>query len=148
MLKKFSIFIILLLFTVNCGFTPIYSKKDVDFSLEKLNFLGDRTINNYIKSNLQKYKNNNSKRKITLNVETIYEKNLISKDLTGTINKYELVAQVTFIINPGEQKMKFTQKKIMERMNNKFDEKDFERTAKQTFANIIAGEFIQQLINF
>ena len=148
MFKKFAVSLILLLFTVNCGFTPIYSNKNINISIEKLNFTGDRTINNYLKSNLYKYKNKNSTKKIFLDVKTDYKKIHLSKDSSGAINKYELIAQVTFIINPGNQKIEFIQKKIMENMNNKFDEKDYETSTKQTFANIIADELIQKLIEF
>ena len=148
MLKKFAVTLMLLLFTVNCGFTPIYSNKDNNISIEKLNFTGDRTVNNYLKSNLYRYKNKDSSKKIFLDVETVYEKNLLSKDSSGAINKYELIAKVTFTINPGDQKIEFIQKKIMENMNNKFDEKTYETSTKQTFANIIAEELIRNLIEF
>ena len=148
MFKKFAVSLILLLFTVNCGFTPIYSNKNINISIEKLNFTGDRTINNYLKSNLYRYKNKNSTKKIFLDVKTDYKKIHLSKDSSGAINKYELIAQVTFTINPGNKEIKFVQEKIMENMNNKFDEKDYEISAKQTFANIIADELIQKLIEF
>tara|TARA_X000001036_G_scaffold40699_1_gene32761 strand:+ start:137 stop:583 length:447 start_codon:yes stop_codon:yes gene_type:complete len=148
MFKNFAVSFILLLFTANCGFTPIYSNKNINISIEKLNFTGDRTINNYLKSNLYRYKNKDSTKKIFLDVETNYKKNHLSKDSSGAINKYELIAQVTFIINPGNQKIEFIQKKIMENMSNKFDEKDYETSTKQTFANIIADELIQKLIEF
>ncbi len=148
MFKKFAVSLTLLLFTVNCGFTPIYSNKNTDISIEKLNFTGDKTINNYLKSNLYRYKNKNSTKKIFLDVKTDYEKIHLSKDSSGAINKYELIAQVTFTINPGNKEIKFVQEKIMENMNNKFDEKNYETSAKQTFANIIADELIQKLIEF
>ena len=148
MFKNFAVSFILLLFTANCGFTPIYSNKNINISIEKLNFTGDRTINNYLKSNLYRYKSKDSTKKIFLDVETNYKKKHLSKDSAGAINKYELIAQVTFIINPGNQKIEFIQKKIMENMNNKFDEKDYETSTKQTFANIIADELIQKLLEF
>ena len=150
MLKKFSLSLILLFFTVNCRFNPIYSSKNNNnnISLEELKFTGDRTINNYLKLNLNRYKNKNSTKKIVLDVDTDYKKNLLSKDSSGAVNKYELIVQGKFTINPGNQKIEFTQKKIMENMNNKFDEKNYEKSTKQTFANIIAGELIQKLIEF
>ena len=148
MFKKFAVSLILLLFTVNCGFTPIYSNKNINISLEKLNFTGDRTINNYLRSNLNRYKNKNSTKKVFLDVKTNYKKNHLSKDSAGAINKYELIAQITFTINPGNKKIEFIQKKIMENMNNKFDEKDYETSTKQTFANVISEELIQKLIEF
>ena len=148
MFIKFAVSLLFLLFTVNCGFTPIYSNKNINISIEKLNFTGDRTINNYLKSNLYRYKNKNSTKKIFLDIKTDYKKIHLSKDSSGAINKYELIAQVTFTINPGNKKIDFHQKKIMENMNNKFDEKDFETSTKQTFANIIVDELIQKLIEF
>ena len=148
MFKNFAVSFILLLFTANCGFTPIYSNKNINISIEELNFTGDRTINNYLKSNLYKYKNKDSTKKIFLDVKTDYKKIHLSKDSSGAINKYELIAQVTFTINPGNKKIEFIQKKIMENMNNKFDEKDYETSTKQTFANIIAEELIRNLIEF
>ncbi|MDC1415934.1 hypothetical protein N8300_01890 [Pelagibacteraceae bacterium] len=149
MLKKFAVFLILILFTGSCGFTPIYSnKKNNSISLEKMNFKGDREINNYLKSNLNRYKNKSSSKKIFLDIETVYSKNLLSKDSSGAINKYELVAQVIFTVNPGDKKIEFIQKKIMENMNNKFDEKNYETTTKQIFANIITEKLIEKLIEF
>jgi len=149
MLKKFAVFLILILFTGSCGFTPIYSnKKNNNISLEKINFKGDREINNYLKSNLNRYKNKSSSKKIFLDIETVYSKNLLSKDSSGAINKYELVAQVIFTVNPGDKKIEFIQKKIMENMNNKFDEKNYETTNKQIFANIITEKLIEKLIEF
>lgn len=149
MLKKFAVFLILILFTGSCGFTPIYSnKKNNNISLEKINFKGDREINNYLKSNLNRYKNKSSSKKIFLDIETVYSKNLLSRDSSGAINKYELVAQVIFTVNPGDKKIEFIQKKIMENMNNKFDEKNYETNTKQIFANIITEKLIEKLIEF
>jgi len=43
-LKKTFIFPIFLLFFLSCGYTPIFSKKDVNFSIEKIEFLGDKNV--------------------------------------------------------------------------------------------------------
>ena len=65
MIKKFTFLLVIIFFTTNCGFTPIYSNKNINnISIDKLNFEGDRTLNNYLKSNLSRYKNNNSSKKI------------------------------------------------------------------------------------
>ena len=147
MIKKFTFLLIIIFVTTNCGFTPIYSNKNINnISIEKLNFDGDRTLNNYLKSNLSRYRNNSSPKKISLEVLTDYQKITLSKDSTGTINKYGLVAKVTFTILSSNQTLIFTQEKIMENMNNKSDEKDFETTTKQTFANVIVDKLILELI--
>ena len=138
----------IIFFTSSCGFTPIYSNKNNNnnISIEVLNFTGDRKLNNFLKSSLNKYKNNNkATKKISLEVLTNYQKNTLSKDLTGTVNKYELIADVTFTIIPNNQKLSFSQSKIMENMSNKTDEKDYENSTKQIFANTIINELIYKL---
>ena len=146
-MKKITVILIIMFFISNCGFTPIYSIKNIkNISIETLNFTGDRTLNNYLKSNLNKYKNNESEKKISLKVETNYQKNILSKDATGKINKYELVAEVIFTMKSNNQKLVFSERKVMENMINKSDERSYEISIKQTFANIITQRLIQKLI--
>lgn len=147
MIKKFTFLLIIIFTTTNCGFTPIYSNKNINnIYIEKLKFDGDRTLNNYLKSNLSRYKNDSSPKKISLEVLTDYQKITLSKDSTGKTSKYTLVAKVTFTIMPNNQIIILTQKKIMENMNNKADEKDFETSAKQSFANIMVDNLILKLV--
>jgi outer membrane lipopolysaccharide assembly protein LptE/RlpB len=148
MIKKFTIVLIIIIFTTSCGFTPIYSNKNINnIYIEEITFTGDRTLNNYLKSNLNRYKKNeDATKKISLEVITDYQKITLSKDSTGTINKYELVADVTFTIMSNNQELTFKQRKIMDSMSNKSDEKNFENTTKQTFANIITNKLILELI--
>ena len=147
MIKKIIISLIIISFTANCGFTPIYSSKgNNSISIEQLNFSGDRILNNYLRSNLNRYKNEASPKKMFLEIETIYQKNVLSKDASGEINKYELVAEVIITIKSSNQKIKFKESKIMKNMNNKSDERTYENSTKQTFANIIASNLIEQLV--
>jgi len=75
MIKKFTFLLIVIFITTNCGFTPIYSNKNInDISIENLSFDGDRTLNNFLKSNLSRYKNDKSSKKISLKVLTEYQK--------------------------------------------------------------------------
>lgn len=146
MIKKFIFLLIIIFITTNCGFTPIYSNKNINnLSIESLSFDGDRTLNNYLKSNLSRYKNSNSPKKILIEVITDYQKITLSKDATGTANKYNLLAKVTFKIMPSGQTIVIEKEKIMENMNNKTDEKNFESSTKQTFANIMVDKLILEL---
>jgi outer membrane lipopolysaccharide assembly protein LptE/RlpB len=147
MIKKITFLLIIIFVTTNCGFTPIYSNKNInDLSIESFSFDGDRALNNYLKSNLSRYKKSNSPKKISLKIITDYKKIILSKDSTGTVNKYELTAKVTFVIMPNKQTIVFTQDKIMDNMDNKADEKKFENSTKQTFANIMVDKLILKLV--
>ena len=99
----------------------IYFLKNINnIYIEEITFTGDRTLNNYLKSNLNRYKKNeDATKKISLEVITDYQKITLSKDSTGTINKYELVADVTFTIMSNNQELTFKQRKIMDSMSNK-----------------------------
>ena len=146
MIKKYAVILIVILFTSNCGFTPVYLNEGIkEISIEQIKLSGDRTLNNYLKSNLNKYRNKESTKKISLEVVSYYQKNILSKDSSGDTNKYELVTEVIFTINPYNQQLSFKQNKIMENMANKSDERKFEISTKQTFANIIVNELMDKL---
>ena len=146
MIKKYTVILIVILFTSNCGFTPVYLNEGIkEISIEQIKLSGDRTLNNYLKSNLNKYRNKESTKKISLEVISYYQKNILSKDSSGDTNKYELVTEVIFTINPYDQRLSFKQNKIMENMANKSDERKFEISTKQTFANTIVNELIDKL---
>ena len=61
--KKIFTVLALLLFFSNCGYTPIFSKKDVNFSIAKIELLGDKDIGKKIDNALSSYKNKPGKEK-------------------------------------------------------------------------------------
>ena len=147
MLKKNIIILTLIFFLANCGFTPIYLKNDnVNFSIEQIEFAGDRDLNNFLKINLDRYKNEKNSNKISLDVETKYEKNILSKDGTGKISSYQLNAEAIFIIKSTNKKIKIEEKKILDSKDDKFEEARNEKSIKQSFANSISNKLISELI--
>ena len=144
--KKIIIFSLILLLA-NCGFTPVYlNNSKVNFSIEKVNYKGDRELNNFLKLNLNRYKNVNKDNKIFIEVNTKYEKIVLSKDGTGKTTSYQLIAEVVFLIKPNNKKIIVTEKKIMDRINDSFEENRFERSAKQGFASLMSSKLISELI--
>jgi len=147
MLKKNIIILTLIFFLANCGFTPIYLKNDnVNFSIEQIEFAGDRDLNNFLKINLDRYKSEKNSNKISLDVETKYEKNILSKDGTGKISSYQLNAEAIFIIKSTNKKIKIEEKKILDSKDDKFEEARNEKSIKQIFASSISSKLISELI--
>ena len=146
MIKK-NIIIISLIFILNsCGYTPIYLKNtNVNFSIEEINYTGDRELNNFLKTNLYQYKNKDVDNKIFIEVISEYKKITLSKDNTGEATNYQLEAEVTFSIKPTNKVIKFTEKKIIEGMNDKFEEARYERSIKQSFAVSISNKLSSEL---
>ena len=146
-MKKKIIFISLIFFLTNCGFTPIYLKNtNVNFSIEQVNYIGDRELNNFLKTNLIQYKNEKIDNKIYIEANSIYEKIILSKDGAGEVANYQLEVEVIFLIKPSNKKIKINEKKIMESMDDKFEEARYEKSIKQSFAYSISNKLISELI--
>ena len=147
MIKKKILYISLIFFLTNCGFSPVYLKNtNLNFSIEQVNFTGDRELNNFLKTNLGQYKNKKIKNKLYIDASSIYKKIILSKDGTGQVSNYQLEAEVIFLVKPLNKKIKITEKKIMDSMNDKFDEDRYERTIKQNFASSISNKLSLELI--
>jgi uncharacterized protein YpmS len=74
---KTNIIILTLIFLLSsCGFTPIYQNNiKANFSIEQVTYTGDRELNNFLKSNLNQYKNEKLKIKFILK-QTVFLKGL------------------------------------------------------------------------
>ena len=147
MLKKNIITLTLIFFLANCGFTPIYLKNNnINFSIEQIEYTGDRDFNNFLKVNLDRYKNEKNNNKIFLNVDTKYEKNILSKDNTGKITSYQLEIEAIFIVKSTNKKIRLSEKKIIDSRDDKFEETRYEKSIKQSFAYSISRKLISELI--
>ena len=148
MIKKNTIIISLMFILTSCGFTPIYlNNNNINFSIEQVDYIGDKELNNFLKIQLNKYKKKDVDDKIYIEVNSVYNKNVLSKNEAGEATNYELKVDVTFLIKSTNRKIKITEKKIIESMDDKFEENRKERSVKQSFAYSISNKFKSELIN-
>jgi hypothetical protein len=147
MIRKNIIFLSLIFFLTNCGFTPVYLKNtSVNFSVEQVNYTGDRELNNFIKTNLNKLKNEKNDNKVYIEANSIYKKIVLSKDSAGEVTNYQLEAEVIFLIKPLNKKIIIKEKKNMNSMDDKFEEARKERLIKQSFASSISSKLTSEII--
>ena len=147
MIKKQIILISLVFFLTHCGFSPIYIKNtNTDFSIESVNYQGDRDLNNFLKINLDNYKNKKSDRKIQIEATSEYKKTILTKNTASEITNYKLIANVTFLIKSTNKKINITEEKIISSMDDKFEEARKERSTKQNFARSISNKLISELV--
>ena len=146
-MKKHIIFISLILFLTHCGFSPIYVKNtNTNFSIENVSYKGDRDLNNFLKTNLNQYKNDKSNRKILIEATSEYQKIILTKNTASEVTNYKLVAKVTFLIKSNNKKINITEEKIISSMDDKFEEARKERATKQNFARSISNKLISELV--
>ena len=90
-LKKIIIILLSTLYLTSCGFTPIYSKKNLDFQINKIQFEGDREIKAILLSNLSAYKTKKKdKYNYDLNIKSEKKIEIASKNTKGEATVYKI----------------------------------------------------------
>lgn len=138
MVYKLFIKLILMVALTSCGYSPIYSsKEDQRLNIEILEYEGDRQINLEIISKLNFHDNEQSDL-IKLSINTYYEKNDLTKSLTGEIEQYQIEAQTTYSIITKSSKRTFTNTEtfIMKNFDDDFEERNYEKKIKSNIANL------------
>ena len=90
-LKKIIIILLSTLYLTSCGFTPIYSKKNLDFQINNIQFEGDREIKAILLSNLSAYKTKKKdKNNYDLNIKSEKKVEIASKNIKGEATVYKI----------------------------------------------------------
>ena len=90
-LKKIIIILLSTLYLTSCGFTPIYSKKNLDFQINNIQFEGDREIKAILLSNLSAYKTKKKgKYNYDLNIKSEKNVEIASKNTKGEATVYKI----------------------------------------------------------
>ena len=138
-LKKIFILLNLFLFFFGCGNTPIFSNKKVNFSIENIEFVGDRGIEKGIAQVLSNYKNKpDNEKKISLIIANSQETIVASKNSKGEALTNKIII--------------YTKVKIILAKNN-FFEKSFNRSStysvvsRKSEEKLIKNKLIENLSN-
>ena len=147
-MKKIYFFNLIFLILLGCGFTPMY--KDIEnlkFSININEIIGDRYINNKIKSEFASYSLIVKEKNYNVNVKSEYLKNIVAKDTTGAATEYKLIVNIEFDVSSEniKKKLKFSEKFNMQGISDKLEEQDYEESIKSSLTNTITKKFILQL---
>ena len=118
----------------------------MNFSIENVDYTGDKELNNFLKLSLNNYRNKDSINKFFIEAKSEYSKVVISKNTAGEVTNYQLEARVLFLIKPINKKISITEKQIIESIDDKFEEARYERTIKQNFAYSISEKLSSELV--
>ena len=152
MIKCFKIYLILLVVTLitGCSYEPILSKKNFEFSIEKIEFKGDKEINYYIEKKLKNFKNQKYNNKYYLQIENTKLKNIISKDTKGDPSKLEIIIVSNFKISNSEKLLLEKKLKVKNNYNNISDKlqlKKYESIIIENLSNKISDNIISSITN-
>jgi len=149
-LKKILIFPICFLFFLSCGYTPIFSKKDVNFSIEKIKFLGDKDVKEKINHSLSNYRNKpNKEKRVSLIVNSSKKINIASKNSKGEAqtNKISINVSVKIILSENNFLIKsFNKSSIYAVIDRKSEQKSIENKLTENLSSEIALQIIFEIL--
>ncbi len=149
-LKKIIVFPIFFLFFLSCGYTPIFSKKDVNFSIENIKFLGDKDVKEKINHSLSNYINKpNKEKKVSLIVNNSKKINIASKNSKGEAqtNKVSIETNVKIILSENNFLVKsFSKSSIYAVIDRKSEQKSIENKLTENLSSEIALQIIFEIL--
>tara|TARA_Y100000992_G_C21264549_1_gene493223 strand:+ start:1398 stop:1859 length:462 start_codon:yes stop_codon:yes gene_type:complete len=91
-MKKYLILILFLLYSCS-GYSPIYSKKELNFKFDKINIEKPNFINSRIKQKLGKYSSSKTigSKNLIINLNGKFEKEITSKDKKGNPDSFKII---------------------------------------------------------
>jgi hypothetical protein len=152
MLKK-TLLLILCLFISSCGYEAMHSKKNItkyDFSINRINFKGDRDFNLKMKEKLNIYGLEKKNKDFELEIETISKKTIFAKNVSGDPISFDNTIRVTIsILANNIKKRTIIINKNFNYNNNKdkYSLKEYEKEIKNNLAGAAAQELILKLSN-
>ena len=152
MQKKIFSFLFLFLLS-SCGYEAIYSKKNLlnyDFSINEINFTGDREVNIKIKEKLNNYIINKKNKSFRVDILSIATKAVSAKNISGDATNFKSTVsiKVNLVMN-NRLKNNFIIKESFNYNNNsnKFNLKTYEKNIKNNLTETITEKLIFRLSN-
>ena len=149
--KIITFFLFLLL--SSCGYEAIYSKKNsrsYNFSISKIDLIGDREVNLKIKEKLNNYILNQKDKTFTLKIYSTSKKMVLAKDIAGDATSFQssIAVNVEVLMNDNFKNSFIIGEKFNYNNNSdKFNLKRYEKDIKNNLAETITDKLIFKLSN-
>ena len=145
----FSVFIFLF-FLSNCGYTPIFSKKNVNFNINNIEYSGDTLIKAKINNVLSSYTNKSGKEKnVSLLISNSMNKSIASKDSKGEAKIYRVTINTSVKISSSENnysKKSISKSSTFAAVSSKSEQKLIENKLVENLSNEIAQQIIFEIL--
>ena len=152
MQKKIFLLLFFLLLS-SCGYEALYSKKNsinYNFSISKLNLVGDRDVNLKMKQRLNSYTLNKKNKNFKINIFSTSTKTVAAKNTAGDATSFKSTVTIKVEILTNEKlKNSFTMSENFNYNNNsdKFSLRRYEKEIKNNLADTVTDKLIFRLSN-
>ena len=149
-IKYISILFIFIL--TSCSYKPILSEKNYNFEINKIEYSGEKKVNNVIKNKLNLIRNNDSqdKKKYNLSIYSFKEIITVSKDAKGDPLKFKIIVTTNYEVNYNNVSILNKEIKKNNIYNNNTDKFELEQNEKiiiENLADKISEIIISSIIN-
>ena len=150
MIKKIFIFICLITL-LGCGYTPLAEYKKNNFHINKLDFDGDRIINNYLSISLKRYQNPQAETQpYDIKISSNYKKTITNKNRSGDPKNYKIEVEIKIdVVKENNEKTTkvFKRDRSLAANKKKITEKTKEKEYKNDLLDLIIKDIIFYLKN-
>tara|TARA_B100000683_G_C12329766_1_gene490059 strand:+ start:136 stop:597 length:462 start_codon:yes stop_codon:yes gene_type:complete len=145
------IFLLIYLFTISCGYSPLKKGDNANFYIGDIKMQGDRSINNHISNYLKIYeKPRENSIRYDLVISTSYKKDITSKDDKGNPSNYNLSVDtnIQIILTDGTLVKKVINKnKSLSSKKRKIAEKETEKKYVKNLSKLISEDIVFLLMS-
>ena len=148
MMNKNFFFLVCFLILSNCGYEPIYSTKNLNFTIGKID-KSNTSLNNKFSKKINILKNKKIEKKIDIKIESNKEINIKSKDTKGNTLVFELkiTLKVSNLNLNNNEAQSFSRKITYNNSDDKFKLKQYENELENILINKVVEDLIVYLTN-
>ncbi len=145
MINKFFFFLTIFLILTSCGYEPIYSTKNLNFTIGNIE-KNNTSLNNKFARKINSLKNKNDSNQIDIKIQSDKEIKIKSKDTKGNALVFELnvILKVSNLEKIKDKEQIFTKKITYNNSDDKFKLKQYE----DELEDLLITKIVEDLINF
>ena len=147
-MNKFLLLIVSIFILSACSYEPILLKKNYDFEFNKIEFSGDKTVNEIIKNRISRVSSGNKKYNIYYNSKI--EKSVVSSNQKGDPTIFNLSLDLEYKITDKDKviiKNKISKQSTYNDIKDKFELSNYEINSIKSLAKSIGDEIMMSLIS-
>ena len=147
-MKKIALTLIAFLMLTSCGYRALYSNKNLNLNIIKIEKIKKNKLNLIIEKRLNNFSNNQALNKISLEIDTEKQIKTVSKNMQGDPSRYQMIIKLNInIIDDQNKKINknITQDFSYSTNSNKFALSQYEKEIAEILINKIIDKLIKDL---
>mgnify|MGYP006116254019 FL=1 len=147
-MKKITLTLILFLMLTSCGYKAIYSNKNLNLDIIKIEKIKKNKLNLTIEKRLNNFSNKQALNKISLKIDAEKEIKVVSKNMQGNPSRYQMIIKLNIDVIDNQNKKinkNITQDFSYNTNSNRFTLSQYEIEIEEVLINKIIDELIKDL---